>query len=153
MPSTAFHLRLAIPEDVPAIEAIVEAAYAPYVPRMGKKPGPMLDDYAARVAEGVVQVATRDGTVEGVLVLLPGEDHLLLDNVAVAPSAQGSGLGRFLVAAAERAAADRGHKTLRLYTHETMTENIAMYLRLGYAETHRVTEKGFERVYLEKRVK
>jgi len=57
----------------------------------------MLDDYAARVAEGAVSVLTVDGAVVGVLVLLPERDHLLLDNVALAPSCKGQGLGRRLM--------------------------------------------------------
>jgi hypothetical protein len=31
-----------------------------------------------------------------------------------------------------------------------MTENIALYGRIGYAETHRATEKGLNRVYMAK---
>ena len=39
-----------------AIRSLVRRAYAIYVPRMGKEPGPMLDDYGARVAEGSAEV-------------------------------------------------------------------------------------------------
>lgn len=31
-----------------------------------------------------------------------------------------------------------------------MTENIALYTRLGFKETGRICEKGFERVYMAK---
>jgi GNAT superfamily N-acetyltransferase len=138
--------------DVAAIGAIVDAAYAVYIPRMGKKPGPMLDDYAARVAEGVVWVAEQDGKVAGVVVLLPEDEHLLLDNVAVAPEAHGKGVGRALVAFAEAEARRRGHAEIRLYTHEKMTENIAMYPRLGYEETHRAQQAGYDRVFFRKKL-
>jgi hypothetical protein len=33
-----------------------------------------------------------------------------------------------------------------------MTENLALYSRLGYVETHRGEEKGFPRVYMAKRL-
>jgi hypothetical protein len=33
-----------------------------------------------------------------------------------------------------------------------MTENLALYSRLGYVETHRGEEKGYSRVYMEKRL-
>jgi len=135
-----------------AIRALVRRAYVIYVPRMGKEPGPMLDDYAARVAEGAAYVLERDGAICGALVLLDFPGYLLLDNIAVDPSCQGQGLGRILIAFAEGEALRRGHREIRLYTHETMTENIAMYPRLGYEETHRVTEKGYARVYMRKRV-
>src|SRR6185312_9837699 len=45
-------IRRAEPEDRAAIESIVRAAYAVYIPRIGKPPGPMLDDYAALIADG-----------------------------------------------------------------------------------------------------
>lgn len=138
--------------DVPAIQALVAGAYLKYAPRIGREPGPMQDDYAALVARGAVQVIDHSGTIEAVLVLIAKEDHLLLDNVAVAPAAQGAGLGRQLVGVAEETARRMGYAALRLYTHETMVENIDFYQRLGFAETHRVTERGFNRVYMSKRI-
>jgi hypothetical protein len=49
-------IRAATAADVPAVTEIVDEAYRHYIARMGKPPGPMLDDYAARVLEGVVWV-------------------------------------------------------------------------------------------------
>ncbi|MGO4337007.1 GNAT family N-acetyltransferase [Labrys sp. KB_33_2] len=143
-------LRLATTADLPAIEHIVEAAYAPYIARIGRKPGPMLDDYAALVRAGRVRVSPLDGNVLGILVLIPQEDVMLLDNIAVAPAAQGRGLGRRLLQAAENLAREAAYRRIRLYTNEAMTENIALYARSGYVETHRVEEKGLRRVYMEK---
>lgn len=108
----------------------------------------MLDDYAALIGEGRVQVAERDGVVQGIIVLIPQDDAMLLDNVALAPEAQGSGLGRFMLEFAERQALEAGYRSIKLYTNEVMTENLALYTRLGYAETHRVEEKGLRRVYM-----
>ena len=54
------------------------------------------------------------------------------------------------MAFAEAEARRHGWREIRLYTHVLMTENQALYCRLGYAETHRVTEHGFERVYMSK---
>lgn len=142
--------RLATLEDLPAIEAIVEAAYAGYIPRIGRKPGPMLDDYAALVADRHVHVLDIDGVVQAILVLIPQPDAMLLDNVAVAPARKGTGLGRVLLAFAEHMARQAGYRAIRLYTHEAMVENIALYTRLGFAETHRAEEKGLKRVYMRK---
>ena len=47
-------IRAAIAADVPVIAQIVDHAYRHYIARMGKPPGPMIEDYAARVSEGVV---------------------------------------------------------------------------------------------------
>ncbi len=112
----------------------------------------MLDDYGRLIREGCVHVIEQDGTVRGVLVLLPQADAMLLDNVAVSPSAQGLGLGRKMLEFAERAAVDAGYRALRLYTNEAMTENIELYRRIGYRETHRGEEKGLRRVYMTKPV-
>ena len=87
-------LRIATADDQPAVEAIVEAAYTHYVERIGQQPGPMLDDYGAQIAAGRVHVMDCDGEPKGLLVLIPEADAMLLDNVAVHPSAQGRGLGR-----------------------------------------------------------
>ena len=136
--------------DLPAIEAIITAAYGPYVARIGRPPGPMLDDYRAQIDAGRVHVIEHDGTVQGLLVLIPQPGALLLDNVAVAPAAQGLGLGRHLLQLAETTARSAGYRTIKLYTNAAMTENIALYTRLGYVETHRITENGLHRVYMEK---
>ena len=53
---------------------------------------------------------------------------------------------------AESEARRLGYGHLDLYTHERMTENIAMYERIGYVEVDRRTERGFPRVYMRKRL-
>jgi len=145
-------IRIATGADVPAIGQIVEQAYRHYIPRIGKPPGPMLDDYAARVSEGVVWVIEEGGAMAGIIVLLPKPDHLLLDNIAVAPAWQGLGLGRRLLAFAEAEAARRGYREIRLYTHQTMTENQRLYAAVGYQETGRGSEAGYDRVFMRKRL-
>ncbi|WP_244526270.1 GNAT family N-acetyltransferase [Wenxinia saemankumensis] len=113
--------------------ALVRAAFAPYVPAIGREPAPMNADHAALIAAGRVQVAAGGpgGALEGVVVTCAGDGALLLDTVAVAPAAQGRGLGRALVAAAEAEARARGLPTVRLYTIAAMTANLALYPRLG----------------------
>jgi ribosomal protein S18 acetylase RimI-like enzyme len=144
--------RRATREDLQAVEEIVRAAYSHYVPRIGRQPGPMLDDYGALIEQGRVHVVERDGVVQGILVLIPQEDAMLLDNIAVAPAAQGLGQGRIMLDFAERAAIAAGYRTIKLYTNEAMTENIGIYARRGYSETHRVEENGLRRVYMVKRL-
>jgi len=143
-------IRLATPEDLAHVEAIVQASYARYVPIIGQKPGPMGDDYSALIGNRSVYVLVDQGRILGVLVLLPEEETMLLDNVAVRPDMQGRGYGRMLVAFAERLSIERGFRAVRLYTNEAMGENIRLYERLGFVETHRAEEKGFRRVYMTK---
>lgn len=136
--------------DAIAVREIVDAAYRSYIPRIGKPPGPMLDDYAKRIADGQVWVLSDAGDVAGILVLEETPDGFLLDNIAVAPGQQGKGHGRALLEFAEAQAVHRGWREIRLYTNALMTENIALYRRIGYVETARVCEKGFDRVYMTK---
>jgi ribosomal protein S18 acetylase RimI-like enzyme len=75
---------------------------------------------------------------------------MLLDNVAVSPNARGLGLGRVMLRFAERAAMASGYRSIKLYTNEAMTENIELYSRCGYLETHRTEENGLRRVYMAK---
>jgi ribosomal protein S18 acetylase RimI-like enzyme len=146
-------IRAATTADVPAIADIVEQAYRHYVDRMGKPPGPMLDDYAARVSEGVVSVLDEGTAIAGIIVLLPTTNYLLLDNVAVSPARQGSGLGRRLLAFAEAEALRRGYNEIRLYTHQTMVENQRLYASIGYVETGRGTKAGYDRVFMRKQLR
>jgi GNAT superfamily N-acetyltransferase len=144
-------IRRARPQDRAAVEAIVDAAYAVYVERIGKPPGPMLDDYAGLIADGMVSVlADADRTMAAIIVLVPQPDHLLLDNIAVRPDRQGQGLGRQLIAFAEDETLRLGYAELRLYTHEKMIENIALYTRLGFVETGRGHQAGYDRVFMRK---
>jgi ribosomal protein S18 acetylase RimI-like enzyme len=145
-------IRPAAAADVPAIAALVRAAYAMYVPRIGRQPAPVTADHAALVAAGRVWVAEVAGEIAGVIVLIPRADHLLVENVAVAPAMQGRGIGRALMTQAEERAAAAGLAELRLYTNQLMTENLALYPALGYVETGRRVEDGFARVYFSKRI-
>jgi len=51
---------------------------------------------------------------------------------------------------AEAEAVRRGLPRLALVTHEVMTENQAIYARLGYVEVERRAQDGYRRIYLEK---
>lgn len=143
---------LATAADVPAIERLVTAAYTKYIARIGKPPGPMLDDYHARVAAGAVWVVRAEDGLAGLVVLEPHGDHLLLDNIAVLPGRQGRGIGRRLMAFAEDEARRRGVPEVRLYTHALMHENLRLYPRLGYAETGHARQAGYDRVFMTKRL-
>ncbi len=103
---------------------LVRASFSKYVERIGREPAPMLEDYTALIRAGEVWVLAEGGEVLGVLVMRPAEDHLFVDNVAVAPRHQGKGLGRELVAFAEEKAAEHGLPEVRLYTNEKMHENL-----------------------------
>lgn len=143
-------IRQARSEDRDGIVACVNAAYAKYVPRMGKKPAPMLADYAELIARRVVHVIGSPSAIRGVVVYFPAVDHYFLENVAVDPAHQGAGLGHTLMEFVEARAGAGGYHEIRLYTHERMTENIVYYQKLGYIEVERRFEDGYHRVFFRK---
>ena len=149
-PSAAYVIRTAVPEDAPGAAACVNAAYEHYVRRNGKVPAPMRDDYRQVIDECDVTVAEHDGVIAGLLVLREASEGFLLDNIAVSPSHQGTGLGRRLLELAEQSAREAGYDSIYLYTQEIMTENQALYLRVGYVEYARRHELGLDRVYMRK---
>jgi ribosomal protein S18 acetylase RimI-like enzyme len=143
-------IRAATAADVPAIVDTVDRAYRHYIVRIGKPPGPMLDDYLARVSEDAVWVLQDGPAIAGILVLLSAPEYLLLDNIAIAPERQGRGLGRRLLAFAESEALRRGYREIRLYTHQTMIENQRLYASIVYEERGRGSEAGYDRVFMRK---
>ena len=145
-------IRSATAADIPAIAKIVDQAYRPYIDRIGRPPGPMLDDYAARLSEAAVWVLEEGAEIVAIIVLLPAPNYLLLDNIAVSPTRQGLGLGRRLLAFAEDEALRRGYSEIRLYTHQTMVENQRLYAAIGYEETGRGSEAGYDRVFMRKQL-
>jgi RNA polymerase sigma factor (sigma-70 family) len=144
-------LRRAKQADVPRLAAVARAAYERYVPRMGRPPRPMVESYDDVVARHEVTVAERDGEVIGLVVLVPDDaDGFLLDNIAVDPAHHGTGVGRALLEHAEREARRAGFDSLYLFTHELMTENQALYARVGYVEFARRQHGDALLVYMRK---
>lgn len=125
-------LRRATAADAEAIKAVVRAAYAPWVPVMGREPWPMRVDYAEAMTRGFIDLHYLGEDLAALIEMRRAPDHLLIVNVAVTPAFQGRGLGRELLAHAERAAVSLGLSETRLYTNRLMTENARLYLRLGY---------------------
>ena len=139
-------------QHVPRVNEIAQAAFQPYVAAMGMRPAPMDDDYGLFLERGELYVDL-DETQQQVLsfiVLRNDASGLFVETLAVGPGLAGKGLGSKLMRFAQDEAARRGHDRLWLYTNVKMTQNLLWYPKLGYVETHRKTEKGFERVFFEK---
>jgi ribosomal protein S18 acetylase RimI-like enzyme len=150
--SQPVHIRAAQELDLVTLHEIVERAYGVYIRRIGRRPAPMDDDYSEKLLDGHVFVADARNKVAGLIVLVPAQDHLLIENVAVDPERQGKGVGRSLLAYAETYATKHHIPELRLYTNAAMTENLALYQHLGYREDGRRTENGLKRVFFSKRL-
>ena len=145
-------IRPARAADADAVAACVHLAYAKYVPRIGRKPKPMEANYARAIAQHQVWIVDGEAGLAAVLELIPQDDHLLIENIAVDPARQGGGLGRRLMAFAEAEARRHGFGELRLYTNEKFVENIAFYEWLGYTVTGREPFKGSAIVFMRKAV-
>ena len=109
----------------------------------------MFDDYTEVIKYHQVFVVEANGIV-GVLVLIQTVTAILLDNVAVHPDQQGSGIGKRLMNLAESEAKDQSFEKLDIYTHECMYENIALNKALGCIDIERKQERGYNRVYMQK---
>ena len=144
------NIKLGVIDDLETIERIVNEAYGVYLDRLGKKPAPMLDDYPDLIQKQYVHVIEEGNQIYGILVLVPMEKHMLVENVAVHPDFQGHGYGRMLLDYADETAKMRGYSEIRLYTHEKMIENQEIYRHLGWKEYMRQTEDGYNRVYMKK---
>lgn len=145
-------LRTATLADAEAIRDLTRAAYAKWVPVIGREPKPMGADYEAAVRNHRIDLLHRGGTLAALIEMIPEADHLLIENVAVAPAFQGRGLGRQLMAHAEGVAASIGRPLIRLYTNGLFAENIRLYRHLGYAVDREEPFRGGTVVHMSKPV-
>ena len=146
-------LRQATPDDAPAIAALTDAAYAKYIPLIGRKPQPMTADYRRMAAEHPIWLLYLgeepvNEQLAGVLVLELEAETVLIYSVAVRPDLQGRGLGHILLEWAEQQARQAGYRKMRLYTNEHFVENIELYTHLGYHETGREDYLGTQLVHM-----
>jgi len=144
-------IRRARPDEAPVIDAITQAAYAKWVPVLGRKPMPMTVDYAAALREHHFDLLELDGDIAGLIELVPQPDALFIESVAIAPQRHGQGYGSLLLRHAESVAAELGLGMMRLLTNGLMAANIALYASRGYVETRREERgPGWTVVYMHK---
>ena len=108
----------------------------------------MSADYAAAIAAAHAAVIERDGTIAGYLIGCPDGDSYFIENIAVDPAFQRGGLGGALLRHAIVEARRLKLASVWLFTNAVMTENRALYAHLGFVETHRALEHGYDRVYM-----
>jgi N-acetylglutamate synthase-like GNAT family acetyltransferase len=143
-------LRRATEDDVDGINGLVDAAFGKYTDRIGRPPAPMTADYAELLRTSRVWVIEQYDAIVGVLVTQAKNDHLVVDSIAVCPTAQGGGHGRRLLDRADQDAREQGLPEIRLCTNEAMTENLEFYPRRGFHETGRGIQDGYRRVFFAK---
>ena len=127
--------RRATAADAAAVRALTREAYAKWVPVVGREPKPMTADFDAAIHDHRVDLLCEGERVVALIETIAEADALLIENVAVSSTCQGRGLGRRLIAHAERLAAAMGYGEIRLYANARFVENVAFYQRLGYTIT------------------
>jgi N-acetylglutamate synthase-like GNAT family acetyltransferase len=149
----AILIRRATPTDAAGIRALTRAAYAPWIPLIGREPLPMNADYDRAVVEHVIDVVEDGNDLVALIETIPLADHLLIENLAVHPDRQGEGLGDRLLGHAEATARAMGFAEVRLYTNAAFESNIAFYAKRGYREVRRATMvPGSITVFMAKRL-
>ena len=145
-------IRLAQPTDAAAVTACVCEAFIHYIPKIGKQPGPMLDDYQALIMQKHVHIACRDTAIVGVVVLLETDEGFCIETIAVHPNVQGTGVGRKLLDYAEEAAKAAGYPSIYLSTNRVMYASQAVYAHVGYVEFDQRVVNGYDRIFVRKQL-
>lgn len=143
-------LRRADEGDAEAISALTRAAYAKWVPLIGREPLPMTVDYADAVTRHRFDLLEDADGLAALIETTPDGDQLLIVNVAVDPQRQGGGFGKRLMAHAETLATQAGLGGTRLYTNRLFAENIRLYASLGYAVDREEALNGGVAVHMSK---
>jgi Acetyltransferases len=79
------------------------------------------------------------------VILTEKPGRLYIGKLAVAEEAQGKGLARELIGMAEKRAKELRLNRLELETRVELTENHAVFTRLGFVETGRKAHAGYDR--------
>ncbi len=139
-------VRLATPADRDFLIRMAPRLLAGYAPwrdadrMLSTMEGFLIENLETSPEKGAMFIAQRsDGTPLGVVSVadhtnFTGERQAYLGELAVLEEAEGHGIGRVLVGAAERWAQDRGHTLLVLETGAANARARDFYARLGYQE-------------------
>jgi GNAT superfamily N-acetyltransferase len=129
--------RRATPADASTVREITRAAYAKWVPVIGREPKPMTANYEQAVIDHVIDLLECEGRTVGLIEVIPESSHLLIENVAVLPEWHGKGIGGLLLGQAETIARSLRLTELRLYTNAMFSTNISFYENRGFEEFQR----------------
>jgi len=130
-------MRRAIAADAAIVRDQTRAAYAKWIPLIGREPKPMTANYERAVVEHIIDLYEEDDVPVALVEVIPQATCLLIENIAVHPSQQGKGLGDLLLKHAEMIAHSLHLDELQLYTNAAFASNIAFYARRGFEEFHR----------------
>jgi len=148
--TAALTYRGATEADVEALVALIESAYRGDASRAGwtteadilggQRTDPEGVTAVVRGADGRMMIVERDGELIACCQLERRGEHAYFGMFAVRPGLQGGGLGRAVLAEAERfAVAEWAVREMHMTVITAREELIAWYERRGYARTGRMT--------------
>src|ERR1700733_2618747 len=120
-------IRPADSTDAARIRDLTRAAYAKWIAVNAREPLPMQADYKRTLAEHTIDLLIVDGALAGLIETILRPDCLWIENVAVAPEQQGRGLGRLLLAHAEKRALEAECFEIRLLTNQAFAATLQLY--------------------------
>jgi N-acetylglutamate synthase-like GNAT family acetyltransferase len=129
---TPWIFRRAGPSDADAIRQLTREVYAKWVHVIGREPLPMQADYDKAVREHWIDLAESDGSLVGLIEMIPCNDHLFIENLAVAKALQGRGLATKLLHHSEQLALGCGLPEVQLATNQAFDDNLNFYKKRGY---------------------
>jgi len=164
MPTSELTFRTALDADVPGLVELIESAYRGEASRAGwtteadllegQRTDPDLVRAVVRTTDGRLMIAERDGVLIACCQLEHRGDHAYFGMFAVRPELQGGGLGKAIIAEAERTAQETwGVREMRMTVIRQREELVAWYERRGYRRTGQLTPfpYGDERIGIPQR--
>jgi putative acetyltransferase len=132
-------IRRAGPEDATAIAAVLRESFlefrALYTDGGFAATTPGAEEILARMREGPVWVALREGVMIGTVAAVVKDDAVYIRGMAVIPAGRGSGAGARLLHQVEDWAASQGYRRLLLSTTPFLSSAIRLYERFGFRRT------------------
>ena len=129
-------IRPATPDDSEAISRVLLEAFITvrehYTDDAFEMVTPKADEVEGRFDEGPMWVAEIDGEIVGTVSLTTEPEGFYVRSMAVAPAAQGKGIGRMLLDALHEHVAKLGGDRIFLYTLPFQKGARAMYEKYGY---------------------
>ncbi len=126
------------PAQETAVRAVMRAAFAPYIRRLGREIAPTaFAELPEALARGDVWLALDGDALLGVAELKRDGDAVVIEHLAVAPDCQNAGIGSFLLRQVEQRARDGKAAALALYTAAMMDDLLRLYARHGFVEISR----------------
>lgn len=145
-------IRPATSDDVEIVTALTRAAYAKWIPVIGREPLPMKADYVVAIRDHRIDLLCNGPEVAALIEMIRRPRDVLIENVAVAPQFQKRGYGRRLLAHAETIATQGGLSEIRLYTNAKFETNLRLYEGLGYEVEREEAFQGGVLIHMLKRI-